>query len=66
MSGLFALGKEEAVREVRAVARVVSGWKEHFTACGVSAGDVEQYAAQIDRPFLLEQREEAQKDTLGR
>lgn len=66
MSGLFALGKEEAAREAGAVARVVGGWKEHFTSCGVTAVDVEQYAAQIDRPFLREQREAAQKGTLGR
>jgi serine/threonine-protein kinase HipA len=61
ISGLFALGKDEAAREVRAVSRVVSGWKRHLTACDVSAGDIEQYAAQIDRPFLREQREEARK-----
>ncbi|HEV7137148.1 MAG TPA: HipA domain-containing protein [Steroidobacteraceae bacterium] len=65
MSGLFALGKKEAARETGAVAAIVSGWKEHFTACGVTAGDVEQYAAQIDRPFLREQREAAQNGALG-
>ena len=66
MSGLFALGKDEAVSEARAVARVVSGWKEHFTGCGVGARDVEQYASHIDRPFLLKQREEAQRRKSGR
>lgn len=66
LSRLFALRKDEAVREARAVARIVSGWKEHFIACGVAAGDIEQYAAQVDRPFLLEQREEARKGTFAR
>lgn len=66
MSGLFALSKEEAVSEARAVARVVSRWKEHFTWRGVTAADVEQYASQIDRRFLLEQREEVQRSKFGR
>lgn len=59
MSALFGLKKEEAVKEARAVARVVSGWKEHFVACGVTAADIALYAEQIDRPFLRDQREEA-------
>jgi serine/threonine-protein kinase HipA len=58
MSNLFALKPDEAVTEVRRVARVVSGWKAHFRACGVSAADIELYAEQIDRPFLREQRDE--------
>jgi len=59
MSSLFALKSDEAAREARAVAQVVSGWKQHFAACGVAAADIELYAEQIDRPFLREQREEA-------
>ena len=55
MSQMFALRKEDAVREVRAVARVVDGWKEHFKACGVTAGDIDLYAEQIDPPFLRDQ-----------
>lgn len=58
MSQMFALRKDDAVREVRAVARVVDGWKEHFKACGVTAGDIDLYAEQIDRPFLRDQRNE--------
>jgi serine/threonine-protein kinase HipA len=58
MSQMFALRKDDAVREVRAVARVVDGWKEHFKACGVTPGDIELYAEQIDRPFLRDQRNE--------
>ncbi|MGA7537789.1 MAG: HipA domain-containing protein [Steroidobacteraceae bacterium] len=59
MSPLFGLEKDEAAREVRTVAAVASGWKEHFAGCGVTPRDIEYYAAQIDRPFLREQREEA-------
>ena len=56
MSVLFGLKRDQAVREARAVAQVVSGWKEHFAACEVTAADIELYAQQIDRPFLREQR----------
>jgi serine/threonine-protein kinase HipA len=58
MSHLFALKPNEALREARAVARVVDGWKDHFRASGVTAGDVKLLAEQIDRPFLLEQRQQ--------
>lgn len=58
MSQMFALRKDDAVREVRAVARVVDGWRDHFKACGVTAGDIDLYAEQIDRPFLRDQRNE--------
>jgi serine/threonine-protein kinase HipA len=58
MSRMFALRKDDAVREMRAVARVVDGWKDHFKGCGVTAGDIGLYAEQIDRPFLRDQRNE--------
>ena len=58
MSHMFSLGKDDAVREVRTVARVVDGWKEHFKSCGVTSGDIDLYAEQIDRPFLRDQRNE--------
>ncbi|MGH8289798.1 MAG: type II toxin-antitoxin system HipA family toxin [Steroidobacteraceae bacterium] len=61
MSPLFALKKDEAASELRAVAAVTSRWKEHFAGCGVTPGDIESYAAQIDRPFLREQREAARR-----
>jgi serine/threonine-protein kinase HipA len=60
MSAMFSLGKDDAVREVRTVARVVGGWKEHFKSCGVTSGDIDLYAEQIDRPFLRDQRNEIQ------
>jgi serine/threonine-protein kinase HipA len=58
MAQLFSLQPNEALREARAVARVVDGWKEHFRQCGVTVGDVELLAEQIDRPFLLDQRKQ--------
>jgi serine/threonine-protein kinase HipA len=57
MSRMFSLTKDQAVNEVRAVAGVVDGWKEHFAQCGVTAGDIDLYAEHIDRPFLKEQRD---------
>jgi serine/threonine-protein kinase HipA len=57
MSLMFSLEKDAAVREVRAVARIVGGWKEHFKSCGVTSGDIDLYAEQIDRPFLKDQRD---------
>lgn len=61
MSALFGLKRDEALREARAVAAVVDGWKRHFSGCGVTQEDIEYYAGQIDRPFLREQREEASR-----
>jgi serine/threonine-protein kinase HipA len=58
MSRMFALDRSAALKEVRAVVRVVDSWKEHFAACGVTRGDIDQYAEQIDRPFLADQRAE--------
>jgi serine/threonine-protein kinase HipA len=58
MSSLFALKRTEAESEVRTVARAVDPWRRHFAAEGVSARDIESYAEQIDRPFLLDQRRE--------
>ena len=58
MSRLFSLRRDEAVSEVRKVALVVERWKEHFASVGVSRGDIDLYAEQIDRPFLRDQRAE--------
>ena len=54
--GHFGLKRAEAESQVRQVAAVVSGWKEHFAAAGVRAADVESLAQQVDRPFLADQR----------
>lgn len=61
MAQFFALERDAALREVRAVAKVVDGWKEHFRRCGVTASDVKLLAEQIDRPFLLEQRKDVRR-----
>ena len=54
---LFALTAKEAAEQVRQVAQVVSGWKTHFAGVGVSPSDIASLEAQIDRPFLRQQRE---------
>jgi serine/threonine-protein kinase HipA len=57
MSGQFGLKPAAAQAELRRVAEVVSGWREHFASVGVRPGDIELIAEQVDRPFLREQRE---------
>jgi len=59
MANLFGLSRRDAPQHVSEVARIVDGWREHFAQCGVTRGDIELYAQQIDRPFLLDQRREA-------
>jgi len=56
MARMFALDANQAVKEVRTVARVVDKWQEHFKSQRVSRHDIELYAQQIDRPFLKDQR----------
>jgi len=58
MARMFSLDKDDAVEEIRSVASVVGKWKAHFKSCGVTRGDIELYAEQIDRPFLRNQRSE--------
>jgi serine/threonine-protein kinase HipA len=53
----FGLKTDEAVEEVRRVARAVAGWKSHFSQAGVSSRDIDSLAEQIDRPALASQRE---------
>lgn len=55
---MFALTRAEAMKEIRSVVRVVDSWKQHFKDCGVTRGDIESHAEQIDRPFLLDQRQQ--------
>lgn len=57
LCALFALGKDDAVQEVRGVCRVVARWRRHFSGCGVGRRDLESLAEQIDRPFLRGQRD---------
>jgi serine/threonine-protein kinase HipA len=56
MCAQFGLKRDAAVAEAREVARVVRRWTTHFANEGVSARDLEHHEAQIDRPFLREQR----------
>lgn len=57
MCSQFALKPPDARVEIAQVARVVAGWQKHFHAVGVSVGDIDLLADQIDRPFLREQRD---------
>ena len=52
----FGLTRTKAASEIRQVIRAVSSWKEHFRKTGVTRGDVDALAEQIDRPFLADQR----------
>jgi len=52
----FGLKPSEATAQIKRVCDVIAGWKTHFARCGVTACDIESLAAQIDRPFLREQR----------
>jgi serine/threonine-protein kinase HipA len=61
MARMFSLDQDAAVKEARKVARVVDGWKEHFRKSGVTRNDIDLHAEQIDRPFLLEQRQELRR-----
>jgi hypothetical protein len=58
MSRMFSLTKDQAVKEVQLVTLVVDGWKEHFSRCGVTVGDIDIYAQHNDRPFLRQQRDD--------
>jgi serine/threonine-protein kinase HipA len=65
LSPMYGLANDAAVKEAQAVARAVDGWRQHFTACGVTRGDIDLYAEQIDRPFLRDQRNELKSRALG-
>ncbi len=56
-SNLFGLTSIEAAAEVVGVIDVVNGWREHFAAAGVSQGDIDSLAEQIDGDELRGQRE---------
>jgi len=60
MAQLFDLRESQAVAQVRRVARVVAGWRQHFASCGVTRRDLELLTEQIDRPFLADQRRDYQ------
>lgn len=53
----FGLKREQAAAQVRQVCHAVAQWRAHFADLGVTQGDVQSLAEQIDRPFLRQQRE---------
>ena len=57
----FGMTQRRALEVCAEVAGAVDTWQAHFTAVGVSARDISQLKAQIDRPFLAEQRARAQR-----
>ncbi len=54
---LFGLQPAQAMAQVQAVAAVVGGWQAHFASVGVTSTDILALNHQIDRPFLLTQRQ---------
>ena len=56
LSRQFWLEPKAALAHAADVARVVEGWRAHFTQAGVPAELVDRLGAAIDRPFLREQR----------
>jgi len=56
-SNLFGLTSIEAAAEIVGVIDVVSGWRAHFAAAGVTQGDIDSLAEQIDGDELRGQRE---------
>jgi serine/threonine-protein kinase HipA len=53
---LFGLDSPAAAEEVLGVIAVVGTWKNHFTAAGVTASDIDNLAQRIDGADLLDQR----------
>lgn len=55
-AALFGLSTAAARQAIKTVAQAVDNWRAHFAQAGVKAADIEWLAAQIDRPFLKDQR----------
>jgi serine/threonine-protein kinase HipA len=53
---LFGYTPAQAAAEVVRVTRAISGWREHFAACGVTNSDLESLAERIDGDALKGQR----------
>ncbi|MBA4264944.1 MAG: hypothetical protein C0453_07680 [Comamonadaceae bacterium] len=53
----FGLKRAEAQEQVKDVCALVDGWRVHFDQAGVRPGDIQSLAQQIDRAFLLDQRQ---------
>lgn len=55
----FGLKKHEARQEIKKVCDAVGRWQLHFAQLGVGRADIDALACQIDRTFLLSQRQTA-------
>lgn len=53
---LFGYTPAQAATEIMRVIKVVDGWRNHFTACGVSDADLKSLDERIDGDQLLGQR----------
>jgi serine/threonine-protein kinase HipA len=53
---LFGLTQEQAEQAISQVSSCVDDWKTDFKSCGVTERDIDTLTAQIDRPFLRDQR----------
>lgn len=52
----YWLTPDGALAQARSVARVVDGWRSHFSAQGLSGAVIDELARHIDRPYLMDQR----------
>jgi len=53
---LFGLSRDAAAKQIRQVIAVVDNWIDALRDCGVTRGDIDLLAEQIDRSFLIDQR----------
>jgi serine/threonine-protein kinase HipA len=56
MASAYMLSQSDAIQEASRVGSVVQRWKDHFAISGVSQNVIKDLEAQIDRPFILNQR----------
>ncbi|MDP2016373.1 type II toxin-antitoxin system HipA family toxin [Hydrogenophaga sp.] len=59
----FGLDEAQARHAISEVVRVVDGWRDHFTALGVTTGDMEALAEFIDSDELQQQRDRHRQPT---
>lgn len=55
----FGMNRQEAADVILEVIAVVDRWQQHFVECGVSGGDIELLADQLDGPELRGQRRDS-------
>ena len=54
---LFGLAAPRAKEIVKEICAIVSGWRAHFSGCGVRAADLDELAQYLDGDRLRRQRE---------